>query len=394
MNRIDPYRWSRRFLCALSILAAASAHAASNCPRASTDVSDSASIAVWLKAQQWDGADPRSRGALRMHHSAGYNGPDGAYFRVVPYFASLGVLGLLKTQDPQRLVVAERWIAWYLSHMGTADAPPGGVTNHWYLADGSGETTCPAGIGEGGCDTRDSDDSYAATLLLVVDAYRAAGGSTAFLGSPGMKAKLEGVAELILSLQQSDGLTWAKDGYRVKYLMDNSEVYAGLHAMARIEKVVYGDPIRRARYESAAKRVRDGIARELHDGATGLYRVNKPESGAAATVDIDKWYPDAMALVWPQLFGVADRPWLRAMRQWKAINAHWDGDPRPAWATNVVDPDGFTQPAMATAALRIGDCTRARQHVELVRGLKLSAFDGPFNVGEAGWWLTTLSEFR
>ena len=68
---------------------------------------------------------------------------------------------------------------------------------------------------------------------------------------------VNGVDDL-LALQGADGLTWAKSGYGVKYLMDNCEVSWGLRSLARVEAAVYRDGLTAGRYQAAALQVLTG----------------------------------------------------------------------------------------------------------------------------------------
>ena len=86
----------------------------------------------------------------------------------------------------------------------------------------------------------DSSDSYAATFLTLVRAYYDTTGDAAFLR--GIEADLRLVAGAIYStMDPRDGLTYAKADYRIKYLMDNAEVYRGLLDWAYLLREVYGD---------------------------------------------------------------------------------------------------------------------------------------------------------
>ena len=85
-------------------------------------------VSDWIKGLQYTDPAYPSLGAIRVHHSPGYIAPNGdAYYRVVPYSASLAVAGLLRAPCPGRLSVAEQWIDWYLSHLEPSGTPPGVV---------------------------------------------------------------------------------------------------------------------------------------------------------------------------------------------------------------------------------------------------------------------------
>ena len=73
--------------------------------------------------------------------------------------------------------------------------------------------------------------------------------------------------------------------------------------MARLERDVFeGD---HAPFDAAADRVADGLA-ELYDAETGLYAWAKMPDGALESARLDRWYADAVAQVWPLVFGVTE----------------------------------------------------------------------------------------
>ena len=81
-------------------------------------------------------------------------------------------------------------------------------------ARGGCSAACPVGDGAAVYRSR----------FLVLQAYLEAGRKSSFLNTAEKKAQVEHLAEVLLALQDSDGLFWAKRDYRVKYLEDNSEV--------------------------------------------------------------------------------------------------------------------------------------------------------------------------
>ena len=257
------------------------------------------------------------------------------------------------------------------------------------VLDGSGETTCPDPALP--CDYDDASDSYAATLLEVAWTYYEEGGSAGFLTGPGKKAAFETVASVILALQQADGLTWAKDSYRVKYVMDNSETYRGLRCMEQLEELVFNDPAAAQLYGDAADAVQAGIEAGLFNGATGLYRVAKFENGAVQEANLNQWYPGTVAIVWPHLCGVIEGSSARARAQMDALNGSWDGTPNPDWTSHFLGPGGFPWPSIGQAAILAGDLYRGRKHTRFVLKQKLPAFGWPITVIDAGWLLRNLA---
>ena len=357
---------------------------------------DIQTVADWIDTLQYDDPAKLSHGGIRFHDNAAHIADGVQYFQVEPYFANLGVVGLLNAPVADRLEIAEEWMGWYLSHLDTSGVDTSIVYRHWYLADGTGETTAPDSCdfpGKALCNYDDASDSYAATFLDVAWTYVETGGDVDFFSAAGYKEKLEGIAAVILRLQQADGLTWAKSAWQFKYTMDNSEVYSGLISMSRLQDQVFGDETASQTYADAAEEVRLGIENELYNSGTQLYRVAKnpddtfTEADAVATV----WYVDATAQARPHLFGVSAVNSATTQTVMGTVNAGWDGTPSPDWTNNFVGPNGFPWTSMGFAALLSGDDVRAQAQVSYVVSQKLPDFDYPMTVADAGWLLRLLS---
>lgn len=213
--------------------------------------------------------------------------------------------------------------------------------------------------------------------------YYQEGGSVDFFHAEGNREKLETVAGVILALQDRDGLTWAKDNWRVKYLMDNSEVYWGLKSMANLEKEVFDDNKAARKYERAAKKVRNGIRKSLFNRRAGLYRVAKFDNGSYQEADLNSWYPGTVALAWPHLFGVIKGKSKTAQNQMEAINANWD------WTSQ--SSDGSPWASIGQAALVAGDQAGASRQANLILE-EFADFHYPFTVDDAGFLISTLSQ--
>ncbi len=354
--------------------------------------SDITIITDWISQLQYSDPSYPSHGAIKIHHTPGYIDPNNnVYYLVSPYNSHIAVLGLLDSDAGDRLEVAEKWISWYLDHINMDGTPEGVVYDHWYLADGSGETTAPDGINPYYIDFDDVSDSYAALFLEVSYKYLEKGGSASFLNAPGNKEKFEIIANVILTLQDPlDGLTWGKATWPVKYLMDNCEVYKGLKSMEKLERYVFGDRSASRIYKTAAKKVKNGINNELYNETASLFRYAKFDDGSYAEADLNTWYPGTTHLVWPVLFEVIKPQSQTAQSQINSLNDSWDGSPNPDWTGNIVDEGGFTWPSIGYAALISGDTQRAQAHADFVVSAKLPNFPYPFTVDDAGFLLRTL----
>jgi hypothetical protein len=358
-------------------------------------------LADWIAAQQYHDASLPSCGAIKSGEGVAATADGAQYYSVSPYSANLAVLGLLQAKAPGGVAVAEGWIKWYFAHLNPQAAPDGVPYNHFYLANGRGETTCVKPGDAPLCHYNDATDSAAATFFSVLWAATQTGMPVAKLNTPEHRKQIETLAQVLLQLQQPDGLCWAKRDYRVKYLEDNSEVFGGLCALADLERSVFNDPQRAAFYQSAAEKVRQGILTELYDPRARLFRIAKFEDGSRPQPNLDVWYPDTQAQLWPVLFGVIgpDDPKAHAVAM--AVDNHWNGHMKPDWATDPQHVNqGWVEAGHAYAALLAGETNRVQLYISAVERYKFPAagrtpqFAWPFGVDDAGWLLRIMASQR
>jgi hypothetical protein len=93
-----------------------------------------------------------------------------------------------------------------------------------------------SGTAERSTGHHDSTDAYAATFLIAIESLYEGTRCTDCVGRlhPAMIRALTA----ILRTQDGDGLTWAQPAGRVKYLMDQAEVAAGLRSAERLFRVL------------------------------------------------------------------------------------------------------------------------------------------------------------
>lgn len=356
---------------------------------------DAAMLARWIAERQYQDPGLSSYGAIRSAEGPAANGADGRpYYGVSPYSANLAVIGLLQSRAPGAMTVAGRWIDWYFAHLDPQSAPDGVPYNHFYRANGDGETTCVKPGDPFLCHYNDATDSAAATFFLVLEAAHASGMQI----TSDRKQAVEKLTNVILKLQQPDGLCWARRDYRVKYLEDNSEVFGGLCALATLEQDDFNDGQHSRTYRNAAERVRLGILSELYDPKIKLFRVAKFENNNCPMPSLDTWYPDTQAQLWPVLFGVIGASDPRARAAAAGINRHWNGQNRCNWSE---DPEhvnqGWAEAGHAYAALLMGETNRVHIYYRAVKRYKFKLEGGtfqcawPFSVDDAGWLLRILS---
>jgi hypothetical protein len=358
-------------------------------------VSDADRLARWIAAQQCVQSNLPSYGGLKAAGDAAAIGPNGKpYYCITPYYANLAVGALLQTGAPHSGTVASLWIHWYFAHLDPNSAPDGVPADEFCRSDGTGETNCVKPGDPQLCRHNDATDSAAATFFSVLQAAHQAGVPAASFAAPDRRHQIQTLADVVLKLQQADGLCWAKADYRVKYLEDNSEVFAGLRDLATLELDLFNDPVQAAVYRQAAERVRTGILKELYDSKARLFLIGKFEDGSRPPTSLDKWYPDTQAQMWPLLFGVVavDAPAAKAVVS--ALDHHWNGVAKPAWESQPGQVnDGSLEAADAYALLLAGHSPQARTFVAAAKKTKFRDSDGliePFNVADAGWWLLIL----
>lgn len=288
-------------------------------------------------------ASQRSTGAIAM--TPGQGG-------VNPYFANLAARALLTR--PGHLEAVQRYMDWYLAHLN-----PDGTMDDYVVRDGRESATGDA----------DSTDSYAATFLTLVAAWTEAGGDAAWLhkNRPG----LEAVAGAIGAVTDDDGLTWAKPGYGHKLLMDNCEVYRGWADWSRLLQN-QGDQLGAVAARSRAGRVLAALPRFRQPGGVWGWAIDR--KGRLIQSDAAEFYPDAVAQVFPLIWGLTDDPGGYA-----ALDAN-----QPAWRSLQVGDFPWLLPAYAAA--RAGDAAAVRQTLQAVTA-RHPDLRWPWFVAESAWLL-------
>ncbi|MCL6538682.1 MAG: hypothetical protein K6T28_08895 [Acidothermus sp.] len=303
--------------------------------------------------------------------------PDGAIAwyidkrHISPYLANYAALGLAEaarvTGSPQYSDAAWAWLAWYAAHENSS----GFVTD--YDVDASG-----AEISTG---DEDSTDAYAGTFLTAVRATFRVDPDVPRLAA--LHAGISGAVAAIEATQDSDGLTFAKPTWPVKYLMDQAETYRGLVAAVELAAVL-GDWPLAWRAGRDAVRLAQGVA-TLWNPATGAYDWAEHGDGARVVTDWSELYPDAMEQAW--IAATTAIPRARAAELVARLNAaqpQWDEPTATALIGGVGGPVGYW-PAAGWALLRLGQPDAARTAAASIRSAALDAGRAwPFTIGVAG----------
>ncbi|MGE4565761.1 MAG: hypothetical protein AB7F32_12880, partial [Victivallaceae bacterium] len=226
--------------------------------------------------------------------------PDGAINNVadadkvliIPYFSNFCAIALIQARKVTGMekyrTAAVKWLRWY------ADRVQGDGTVHDYKAG-----KYPGYIDSG---DYDSADSYPATFAYALWYYGVQTGDLALARE--LYPKLQQAMGAALDVRQDDFLTWAKRSYRIKYLMDNLEVWYGAIACAKLERQLGTGKF--AHYAEWAEKVQ---------GALASYW--KPEAGffafAPGHFDTKRLYPGALANAFAILFYAPSQPGAGAL---------------------------------------------------------------------------------
>ncbi len=228
---------------------------------------------------------------------------------VQPYFANLFALSL--SRHGRYLDDVSRYIEWYLNHLNEENATqPAGTIDDYKIHHGNREQSLKS---------YDSADGYAGTFLILLDAYEQATGDATLLNT--WRTEIVSIAELLLALQNEGGLVRVSPEDGTHYLMDNCEAYGGLLAWSALEHRLGWDA--GPRYLAAAERLRQAIMTRLYDPAT--HRFHWAESGGK--VHVSSWdtrYPDAMAQLFPVLYGVIPAGKEPAQSLWREFATRYD----------------------------------------------------------------------
>lgn len=289
----------------------------------------------WLASLQLE------NGALPMTYSK--NGD----LRMNPYFADFAALALLDNAEKYADNV-KAYMDWHFAHLNTAEEDFNGLdgTIYDYVITMKDGKVVKETISEpDNADSYDTTDSYAATFLTVVYKYFLKTGDGDYLVA---NAKdLERITSVIFSNLQN-GLTYAKPNHRVKYLMDNCEVYEGVIAAAGIfEEIVRSGKTEYADLQKdcaeLAPEIKENINTELWNFVGNHYR-----AGITAYVNIptkifswDLYYPQATSQLFPVICGVIEPDTERAEHLYNKFceSFEWESFDYPDdfyWGSNVL----------------------------------------------------------
>ena len=288
---------------------------------------------------QWLASLQLENGAIPMTYSA--NGQ----LTMNPYFADFAALALLDNAEKYADNVV-RYMDWHFAHLNTAEEDFNGLDGTIYdyvitMKDGKIESERVSNPDN--ADSYDTTDSYAATFLTVVYKYLCKTGHSNYIVAHA--EDIERITNVMFSNFQN-GLTYAKPNHKVKYLMDNCEVYEGAVAATGLFEVIakgdssYTDTMEKC--NDLAITVKENINNKLWNYVGGYYR-----PGITAYVSIptkifswNTYYPQATSQLFPIICGVIDPGCERAKTLYNKFSEsfHWEAFDYPDpfyWGANV-----------------------------------------------------------
>lgn len=288
----------------------------------------------WLASLQLE------NGAIPMTYSANGN------LTMNPYFADFAALALLDDAEKYAGNV-KAYMDWHFNHLNTAKEDFNGLDGTIYdyvitMKDGKIESeviSTPENA-----DSYDTTDSYAATFLTVLDKYLSKTGDSTYIIDNAEDIKR--ITNVMFATLQN-GLTYAKHNHRVKYLMDNCEVYEGAIAATNL----FGEIVKGGKTEYTDMRdncsklittVKTNINTRLWSFVGEYYR-----PGITAYVRIptkifswNTYYPQATSQLFPIICGVIEPDTERARNLYEKFSEayHWEAFEYPDvfyWGANV-----------------------------------------------------------
>jgi hypothetical protein len=310
--------------------------------------------------------------------------PDGAIAHypdkvaVWPYLANYAAQGLVRatqvTGDPRYLAAAWRWLSWYQAHQSSE----GFVTDYKVQADGTLVST----------GDMDSTDAYAGTFLSA--AWSAFDTSRDRKALRSLRAGVDSAVRAIEATLDSDGLTWAKPAWRVKYLMDESEVYTGLRAAQRLRSAL-GDSAGAMVASQRADGVKSAVA-SLWNTPLEAYDWAVHESGAHDATTWSTFYPDALQQMWAVAAGLtdADRS-SQLVTVFTQLHPYWD-EPTSTWSLYGQARNVDYWPVAGWALVRAGRTTEAADGAASIRSAAVATGRAwPYTPAHAGQLILLLT---
>ena len=206
------------------------------------------------------------------------------------YHSNFAILGLARamstTGNTTASVYAWNWFRWFVSHQSNSTG---------YITD---YTRASSAFAWSSTNDMDSTDSYAALFIMAVASVYAVDKNYTALNQI-----MPGVRNSVKAMQSTmqNGLTWAKPNYHIKYLMDQSEVYAGFKSCEYLAKVINDTSLANT-CSSAASGMIELVNQYMWSTSNFNYNYGLGDSDVVTPSNWTILYPDAASQLWPAAF--------------------------------------------------------------------------------------------
>lgn len=283
-----------------------------------------------------------------------------------PYYADFVCLALLDGGTKYSVNVRE-YMDWYFEHMNTPSQDENGldgtVYDYWEYVGPQGHV-----IEERVRRTKqgkkyyDSTDSYAAMFLSVLCRYYQVTENKEYISEHG--EDIHRIVKVIFRTAHG-GLTYATPAYKIKYLMDNTEVYSGLGAAQKLSASALGEP----GYANSIGLVRKKMKRKILTSMWtkkqhGHFHPALDDSGACGKFRWKRFYPDAVSQLFPEIYGVIKPQSRRSRHVYKYFNKYWSENGKSHSWEKLKTTDENCWGDIAYAAVRINDYKRANTYMK------------------------------
>lgn len=265
--------------------------------------------ANWLWSQQL------SNGAFAF-----YNSDNGKVY-INPYFSEIVAIALINhDSSPEAKTKMEHYFDWHFSHINTAETDYNGLAGTIYDYNVMVENGVV--VSETSKGSYDSTDSYSALFIKALADYEKTYGDKEYLLAH--ESQIKDITNVMFATM-SGGYTYAKPDYKIMYLMDNAEVYAGLKAAEYIYSNVIDDAEMYEKVSNALAFYDEHFNEHWWKGDHYATVLNPDYSEYTGyEFSWDAFYPCATAQMFPILYGIIDADSTYAQEVYKGICGAWD----------------------------------------------------------------------
>ena len=297
---------------------------------------------------------------------------------ISPYFSATAVRGLLAgSVSPQQAAAAERWLNWYLDRLNTEqeDSLNGDGTIYDYILNMENGQISMESTGN-----YDSVDSYAALFLIALEEY------CENCGTELLEKRFEDVERVIeamLRTVEANGLSIAKQEYKMQYLMDNSELNRGIKAAIELLKLSGGNQELLHKLDKILENNEKAFEKYFWNEEAQCYDIAVYKGDREKFGGWDKFYPDGAAQLFPALFEVSAQDKERGSLLYSSFCSSWNWQELEHMESGATD---FYWGILACAAAVQGDEERLDAYLNsYLAELKEKGRAYPLYTGEAGW---------